>query len=828
MAVAHPEMQEGHVVIDMSTKGSKTGADAPKPESSLRDSAAWDGRPSRVTKVSEEEEDPNIMQETKAEQKRRAFRTLLKQARLAMTVLSIGLFGTGIYLGVERPDFRVLGLTGWRWAVFLGCLFPARTFFRLGVRGVLYALRTNVFASIHERIAYFVDPAAPRLVLLLQFVFYVLMWRYFMLDNEGRLGGAYTPVFRILASILVYCAGRCISLLLTKWFSSHFNRKTFFLRLKQSLRNELVLSHLATPRKRPRHTHALRVGSRAARLSSMRANVERPSLPMQGPNRHKRNVSWGGVQESALGTASVDHPLPDKLRAETPPLTQNGARLQLPPRAAASHSEAGHEQMRIPRSESAQSSLADHAQLLSDVAEALRDAPLRGPAPASVDSRSVNEDGFGHTHGALGGVGSGSEQSWMFGALIGPPSDLREKVEAWCQDTEDTLGTHRQVEQLERYVRKHQLGINFGRNLKEARILTDSETLSKVSKRFARFVFENVRSPDKKAIDREDVARVLPATMVDEAMELLDKARKGHATRHDTLAAVTAVLKERVDLSNALRDTRSIVGTMGRVVATCTNVVVVFIALAIFQVQILELWLTFATMGLAFTFVFGNTLKNLFESALLLFATHPFDVGDAIIVEGQMYFVQEIALLRTHVKHAVGSHTWIPNHVLNGMTIVNLSRSDCRWEPFEVAVDVDIDSVAVREAFEERLKEVVKDKPHYFTGEFFVRWLLSSDTNKVKLALWFGSANNGSDLNVSGEARNLMFEGCMKILKDMGIRPGVCNRLSAEPNLASLIGPTAATTPPPPAAAGSDGEAMRNGAAAMIHSVSADGLRQRR
>ena len=46
------------------------------------------------------------------------------------------------------------------------------------------------------------------------------------------------------------------------------------------------------------------------------------------------------------------------------------------------------------------------------------------------------------------------------------------------------------------------------------------------------------------------------------------------------------------------------------------------------QVDIANLWVSISTIALAFVFIFGNSVKNLYESVLFLFVIHPFDVGD--------------------------------------------------------------------------------------------------------------------------------------------------------------------------------------------------------
>ena len=45
-----------------------------------------------------------------------------------------------------------------------------------------------------------------------------------------------------------------------------------------------------------------------------------------------------------------------------------------------------------------------------------------------------------------------------------------------------------------------------------------------------------------------------------------------------------------------------------------------------------RVWLTISSIVLACSFVFGNSIRNVFESVVFLFVVHPFDVGDALLV----------------------------------------------------------------------------------------------------------------------------------------------------------------------------------------------------
>jgi small-conductance mechanosensitive channel len=66
----------------------------------------------------------------------------------------------------------------------------------------------------------------------------------------------------------------------------------------------------------------------------------------------------------------------------------------------------------------------------------------------------------------------------------------------------------------------------------------------------------------------------------------------------------------------------------------------------------------------ALSFIFGNTIRNLFESMLFLFIQHPYDIGDWVEFDGKSYEVVKISLMNT-VFHASGMiRTVIPNSTL--------------------------------------------------------------------------------------------------------------------------------------------------------------------
>lgn len=64
------------------------------------------------------------------------------------------------------------------------------------------------------------------------------------------------------------------------------------------------------------------------------------------------------------------------------------------------------------------------------------------------------------------------------------------------------------------------------------------------------------------------------------------------------------------------------------------------------QVDINKVWTTITTIILAFVFVFGNSIRNIYEAVIFLFVVHPFDVGDVLLLGADQIWVQ-VSILRS-------------------------------------------------------------------------------------------------------------------------------------------------------------------------------------
>ena len=75
---------------------------------------------------------------------------------------------------------------------------------------------------------------------------------------------------------------------------------------------------------------------------------------------------------------------------------------------------------------------------------------------------------------------------------------------------------------------------------------------------------------------------------------------------------------------------------------------------ALVQVDVSKLWTTVASVVIAFSFIFGTSIRQMYESVIFLFVVHPFDVGDALIVLADYHVVSD-ALALVLGRHLAGA-----------------------------------------------------------------------------------------------------------------------------------------------------------------------------
>ncbi|KAF9268280.1 hypothetical protein L218DRAFT_1073600 [Marasmius fiardii PR-910] len=222
------------------------------------------------------------------------------------------------------------------------------------------------------------------------------------------------------------------------------------------------------------------------------------------------------------------------------------------------------------------------------------------------------------------------------------------------------------------------------------------------AKRLARSIYYRFRPPGagRKYLLPSDFAPAFPSTTtarphsssptdasadnvsaeVQAAFRVFDRDNNGDISRSEIKTTLIRVYKERRALARSMRDVNSALDTLDRILGFFAAVIVFFISLQVFGVEIDSSLASLYSLGIAASFVFKNAASNAFDAVMFLFVTHPFDTGDRVFIGEDNLVVKQMGLFATVFTRADGTESYYFNSQLFNMFITNIRRSGKQFE----------------------------------------------------------------------------------------------------------------------------------------------------
>jgi len=204
------------------------------------------------------------------------------------------------------------------------------------------------------------------------------------------------------------------------------------------------------------------------------------------------------------------------------------------------------------------------------------------------------------------------------------------------------------------------------------RLLHDSVVLAeRIFKTFHKYDDNDVLS-EKDVIDSNLFAKA------EEARKAFAVFRLGKTdsslTREEVMNSIYELLKTRTSLNKTVADREAISNILGDFVSFGFVFFAFLVILGIFDIQISAVWVPFSTSVLALAFMFGNQVKEAFESAVWIFSFRAFDVDDRITYAVNEFICQirKINLICTEAVTSDGRVVFLPNYLL--------AKVGCEWE----------------------------------------------------------------------------------------------------------------------------------------------------
>ncbi|KAL0029403.1 hypothetical protein WJX77_004930 [Trebouxia sp. C0004] len=718
---------------------------------------------------------------------------------------------SAIIMLVRFKHYKVIWFEWWRWLFFLSGFMPIYWFSRAVIHLLVLMVETTAFTT-RKAVYYTVGTRKPlRRFLRVALLIPLFVGCFYTNDNENtHVKNVFRTLARLLGCLLLFFFANVLKTLVAKIMASHFHKEAHFEKMQEALLKEYFLITLSQPRTEVESSSSDEEGEVEAdqqleELDSPAARMYRKSMVFQQDQKkireevtkHKRSAfsiphflhrrhrnlhrhhSSSGLSGESTSTfervASQEAPFPPVPETDScpPDPVANGhqfvsadarrtsaeSQRQSPPTIHRRQQPPGQKPLAANTSFKSQRFAQGNSNSSPGTKSFRRSASkTHGSAQASQDDRTSVMSKMKRSMTILAGrpisesgMTDRSNRSVVKSHLDAIPED-RKAIEKGGGNAVQKL------HEVEKYIRKNKLKVTFADTLGAAKHQEDSEVTSKnEAKKLAFYLFWNIKpSFNRTYILPEDLEHFLEPGKAQQAFDILDVDGDGQVTLHNIRDAVVNVYQERKHLAFTLKDTKTIVGKLERIAAFVIHVLMAFFYLVIFNVDVTHLWTAVAAAIVAFSFIFKSAIATMFDSVIFLFVVHAFDVGDGILINGDLHKVEEIALNMTVLKRWDGCRIWYPNSLMNVVPILNITRSENKWEFFKVFLDVGVPS-SVYDTMRSEVMKFLEDNPKSYTGKGQVINCSAGDPMKVQLGFFFEYAHCGVDMAKIGDDRHRLF-----------------------------------------------------------------------
>ncbi|ADM12456.1 uncharacterized protein Eint_101310 [Encephalitozoon intestinalis ATCC 50506] len=246
-------------------------------------------------------------------------------------------------------------------------------------------------------------------------------------------------------------------------------------------------------------------------------------------------------------------------------------------------------------------------------------------------------------------------------------------------------------------------------NAPEIRGIMDAKTL-------ARDVFFKA-SGGKDVLSYEDFSAIFPGAQdAQNAFSFFDSNHSKVISKKEFHDTTIYFYMERVNLEKAIMRAEDFIGIILGTLNVITGVVLCFVYLMIFGVPLQELFALILSGSLAFSFIASGIATDMYHNFMML-ASHPFDIGDDVIIDGADYRIYEFGLTSTSLIGENGGKVKLLNSDLRKKNLVNMTRAPEKIIVFNFDLNPDIRPEEFKR-FKSIIHEFIKQKPFDYDNEF--------------------------------------------------------------------------------------------------------------
>lgn len=271
-------------------------------------------------------------------------------------------------------------------------------------------------------------------------------------------------------------------------------------------------------------------------------------------------------------------------------------------------------------------------------------------------------------------------------------------------------------------------------------------------------IFSGLCPTHRSAITVADMVAYVPSTDADRLFQMLDPDSVGELNLIQVRRSVTRLLDEQENLHLALLDQAQVIRKLDRLFMVFAIILAMIPWMALFQVSLQTILVALAGISSFVLAASNSTVKTAFESIVFVIFTHPFDVGDKVMIRDDEYVVKELGLWTTTFIGSTNQLTYIANSKLRTEMIVNTRRSPFQSELVRVSVLPSTSREQIK-ALEAKLLAFLEANPRDYVPRLTINGftIINKDTMRIEIPLTHRGNFQDSALKASRSSAFILY-----------------------------------------------------------------------
>lgn len=250
----------------------------------------------------------------------------------------------------------------------------------------------------------------------------------------------------------------------------------------------------------------------------------------------------------------------------------------------------------------------------------------------------------------------------------------------------------------------------------------------------AQAIFNGLRRDGRDYLVPSDFESVLDIGDARRFFEIIDQDSNGDLTLGEMVTGTQNIYTDRDILNQAMVTNDELTDRLDTLGVGLVTAVSATLCLPIFSVNLAaSIFYLFSSLMTA-RIAFSGSLVSIVSTIIFIFVSHPFDVGDVVLINGKKFRVKSIGWWNSSFYGDGQRLVYISNETLDGATIANIRRSGPQVE--EVALPVQVGTTAEQiKALKQTIEEfVVRNPRDYLEGtKVEVTDLVNNGTMRIKV-----------------------------------------------------------------------------------------------